>query len=78
MNTKQFHLSLCLDVKVDVNNDSSDTQKEYDAKVAFIEWVRTELNIPSLKERGGCKLDISHGYGEVWIYDNEYITAEVM
>jgi hypothetical protein len=73
LTTKQFKLNLTFDVVVDVTNDSTDRQKEFDAKVAIIKWVNQELNIPS-----GSELDISNGYGEIVIHDNEYINAEVL
>jgi len=73
MTTKEFRLNICLDAKVAVTNDSSDTQKEFDAKVALIQWVKQKLNIPSDTE-----LDISNGYGEIVISDNEFFNAEVL
>lgn len=73
MKPKQIKLNICLDVIVDVTNNSSDHQKDIDAKVAIIQWVKQELNIPS-----GSELDISIcGDGEFVIHDNEYINAEL-
>jgi hypothetical protein len=70
--TETFHLSLCLDMKVDITNDSSSRQKGVDARVRFIQWVQQELNLPFAGE-----LDISNGYGEVVIHGNEHINAEL-
>ena len=69
----EVSLNICINIKARVTNDSTDPQKEIDAKVRVIQWVNESLNIPA-----GCELDISHGYGEVEVFDFESINAEVI
>lgn len=71
--TKQVDLNVCLNIKTQITNDSTDLVKEIDVKVKVIQWIVQELNIPM-----GCDLDISNGYGEVEILGLEEIHAEVM
>jgi hypothetical protein len=73
MKTETFKLNVLFDVKVDVTNECSSRQKGVDARVAIMKWVHQELNIPS-----GSELDISMGYGEIVIHDNEHINAELI
>jgi hypothetical protein len=71
--TKEISLNVCINLKVRVNNDSTDLQKEIDAKVRVIQWVSEELVIGP-----GDELDISHGYGEVEVFDLESINVELL
>ena len=73
MSTKEIGLNICINIKARVTNDSTDLQKEIDARVRVIQWVNESLNIPA-----GCELDISHGSGEVEVFDLESINAEVV
>ena len=73
MSTKEVNLNVCINLKVRVSNDSTDRQKEIDAKVRVIQWVGEELVV-----KPGQELDISHGYGEVEVVDLESIHAEIM
>lgn len=66
-------LNICINIKARVTNDSTDRQKEIDAKVSVIQWVKGSLNIPP-----GCELDISHGSGEVEVFDLKSINAEII
>ena len=73
MSKKVVNLNVCINLKARVNNDSRDLQKEFDAKVRVIQWIKESLNVPK-----GCELDISHGFGEVEVFELESINAEVM
>lgn len=73
MTTSEIALNICINIKARVTNDSIGFQKEIDAKVMVMQWISQELNIPV-----GCELDISHGSGEVEVFDLESITAEVI
>ncbi len=73
MSEQVVKLNVCVNIKARVTNDSTDRQKEIDAKVRVIQWVNESLNIPA-----GCELDISNGHGEVEVFDLESINAEVM
>lgn len=73
MTTQEISLNVCIEIKARVKNDSIGFQKEIDAKVRVIQWINEELNIPT-----GCELDISHGSGEVEVFDLESIHAEVL
>lgn len=73
MTTKEESWNVCINIKTRTTNESIGYQKEIDAKVRLIQWINEELNIPA-----GQELDISHGYGEVEVFDLESINAEIM
>jgi len=73
MTSKEYDLNICINIKARVSNESIGLQKEIDAKVRVIQWIQEELTIPAKGE-----LDISHGYGEVEVFDLESINVEVM
>lgn len=73
MTSQELDLSICINIKARVTNDSIGFQKEIDARVRVTQWVQEELNIPA-----GCELDISHGSGEVEVFDLESINVEVL
>lgn len=73
MTTAEIKLNVCINISARVTNDSIGFQKEIDAKVRVTQWIKEELNIPP-----DCELDISHGYGEVEVFDLESIHAELL